>query len=194
MTLDTFGLPSEKPSAYYDRDSRYWKTWPGIAGSVSTESSVTVPKTGWMSGGYLFELQTSEPRTSGKGFSSPLRPAELLPTPRADEPGRRNPGYGRALKEEVTKLFPTPAAQMSGNTPEDHLRKKPSRTQVTDLKIIVEYDLLETGGKLLPTPNGSDASGGAQHPDKRKGHSRQLIDFALLFGESTSQPSGDGNS
>ena len=28
---------------------------------------------------------------------------------------------------------------------------------------------------LLSTPNTSDGSGGGQHPDKRKGHSRQLI-------------------
>ena len=33
---------------------------------------------------------------------------------------------------------------------------------------------------LLPTPNASDASGGGAHPDKREGHSRQLIDYALL--------------
>lgn len=32
---------------------------------------------------------------------------------------------------------------------------------------------------LLPTPNASDASGGGQHPDKREGHSRQLIDYVL---------------
>lgn len=34
-----------------------------------------------------------------------------------------------------------------------------------------------TSVRLLPTPNASDASGGAMHPDRRKGHSRQLIDF-----------------
>lgn len=33
---------------------------------------------------------------------------------------------------------------------------------------------------LLPTPNASDGSGGGAHPDNRVGHSRQLIDFALL--------------
>lgn len=32
---------------------------------------------------------------------------------------------------------------------------------------------------LLPTPNASDGSGGGQHPDKRAGHSRQLIDYVL---------------
>jgi hypothetical protein len=35
---------------------------------------------------------------------------------------------------------------------------------------------------LLPTPNASDCTGGGAHPDNREGHSRQLIDFALLAG------------
>ena len=35
---------------------------------------------------------------------------------------------------------------------------------------------------LLPTPNASDATGGGVHPDRREGHSRQLIDYALLDG------------
>lgn len=34
---------------------------------------------------------------------------------------------------------------------------------------------------LLPTPNASDGSGGGQHPDKREGHSRQLIDTVLAL-------------
>lgn len=37
------------------------------------------------------------------------------------------------------------------------------------------------GVHLLPTPNASDGTGGGQHPDKREGHSRQLIDYVLLF-------------
>ena len=40
---------------------------------------------------------------------------------------------------------------------------------------------------LLPTPNASDGSGGGQHPDKREGHSRQLIDYVLLC-TPTAQP------
>jgi hypothetical protein len=36
-------------------------------------------------------------------------------------------------------------------------------------------------GELLPTPLASDGSGGGQHPDKRAGHSQQLIDYVLLF-------------
>ncbi|MDD7813664.1 DNA cytosine methyltransferase [Mycobacterium sp. CSUR Q5927] len=35
---------------------------------------------------------------------------------------------------------------------------------------------------LLPTPNASDGTGGDQQPDRREGHSRQLVDYALLHG------------
>jgi DNA (cytosine-5)-methyltransferase 1 len=35
---------------------------------------------------------------------------------------------------------------------------------------------------LLPTPNASDCTGGGAHPDAREGHSRHLIDVALLAG------------
>ncbi|MCE5291569.1 MAG: DNA cytosine methyltransferase [Nocardiaceae bacterium] len=40
----------------------------------------------------------------------------------------------------------------------------------------------DADGRLLPTPAASDATGGGQHPSKREGHSRQLIDYALLNG------------
>jgi hypothetical protein len=44
--------------------------------------------------------------------------------------------------EDSVILLPTPVAQQSGCSPEDHLRKKPGRTQVTDLAIIVENGLM----------------------------------------------------
>lgn len=47
-------------------------------------------------------------------------------------------------------------AQPSGNSPTEHLRKKPGRDRVTDLAIIVENNLLPTGG-LLPTPQATYA-------------------------------------
>lgn len=53
-------------------------------------------------------------------------------------------------------LLPTPCASPSGNTPEEHLRKKPGRERVTDLSILVENDLMQSGGKLLPTPSTID--------------------------------------
>ncbi|ORL77814.1 hypothetical protein A5N75_08260 [Prescottella equi] len=93
------------------------------------------------------------------------------------QPGSRHHG-GTTLTDAVTVL-PTPVAQPSGNSPEAHLRKKPGRTQVTDLSIIVENGLLGSGGKVLPSPKASDATGGGQHPDKRKGHTQQLVDAVL---------------
>ena len=68
---------------------------------------------------------------------------------RPDAPGR-TPGL---------TLLPTPVSQPSGNSPEEHLRKKPGREVVTDLSIIAENGLFETGGRLrmLPTPTVDDA-------------------------------------
>lgn len=52
------------------------------------------------------------------------------------------------LDPSESQLLPTPVAQPSGNTPSDHLRKKPGREVVTDLAIIVENDLLPSGGRM----------------------------------------------
>ena len=45
-------------------------------------------------------------------------------------------------------MLPTPVANDSGNSPEEHLRKKPGREVVASLAIICERDLFETGGRL----------------------------------------------
>lgn len=37
-------------------------------------------------------------------------------------------------------------------------------------------------GAMLPTPDASAGTGGGVHPDTRDGHSRQLIDYALIYG------------
>ena len=82
----------------------------------------------------------------------------LMPTPTASDhkAGRHQAGTGHSLTQAV-QLLPTPVAQPSGNSPSEHLRKKPGRERVTDLAIIVENDLLPTGG-LLPTPQAVNAS------------------------------------
>lgn len=116
-------------------------------------------------------------------------------------------GEGNAFGDEgrlrPAVVLPTPVAQPSGNSPEDHLRKKPGRTVVTDLAIIAENGLWETGGMLptqrtsdtngpgvhgsggldlrtvvdvLPTPNASVRSG--QPHEKREGHQLLLSDVA----------------
>jgi DNA (cytosine-5)-methyltransferase 1 len=83
------------------------------------------------------------------------------------------------LRTTVT-LLPTPCAQQSGNSPEEHLRKKPGRKVVTDLAILVENGLLETGGALLPTtPNAQDGNGGGQYSSP--GHQSTLPGEARLL-------------
>lgn len=71
-----------------------------------------------------------------------------------------NPKDAERLGVDVSRLLPTPVAQPSGNTPEEHLRKKPGRTVVTDLAIMAENDLIASGGQLLPTPSVAMAEGG----------------------------------
>ena len=74
---------------------------------------------------------------------------------------RRAGGHGPTLADEVEwLLLPTPAANDTGNPPEDHLRKKPGRKKVTSLKCIVEHGLLVTGGQLPSAPSGLPSSSG----------------------------------
>ena len=90
-------------------------------------------------------------------------------------------------------LLPTPVAQPSGNTPEDHLRKKPGREVVTDLAILVENGLLETGGRLLPTPIVSDGTGGPKSLDGAQ-FAPQLREIKQLLPTPTTEPdTGNGH-
>ena len=103
----------------------------------------------------------------------------LMPTPRAlDATGVRGVTENRSDEAnaragltltDVTRLLPTPVSQPSGNTPEEHLRKKPGREVVTDLSIIAENGLLETGGRLIPTPSVADAMGGHERRGVARG-------------------------
>ena len=96
---------------------------------------------------------------------------KTLPTPLASdgEKERNNPAQARRKSpplSAVNHLLPTPVAQPSGNTPENHLRKKPGREVVTDLAIIVENDLLKSGGKVLPPPEAKNAHAGPDYARK----------------------------
>lgn len=142
-------------------------------------------------------------RTDGHRPGAAIRPSldsitDLLPTPTArdfkggnttvlDDHGRRRPvtledttrsrGDGGASDlATVACLLPTPSVAdgMGG-----HLTRSGTRSDELLLPGVARaYGL----GELLPTPNASDGSGGGQHPDKWDGHSRQLIDYALLHG------------
>lgn len=87
---------------------------------------------------------------------------ELLPTPTVGNATGGNATRSGARSNELLlpgvamSLLPTPVAQPSGNSPEDHLRKKPGRQLVTDLAIIVENNLILNGGRTsLPSDAGN---------------------------------------
>lgn len=99
--------------------------------------------------------------SKGQKYLSHIIGEHLLPTPTTSEAtgaGRSEKKTGGENLRTAVTLLPTPVAQPSGNTPENHLRKKPGRQVVTDLAILVENDMLTTGGKLLPTPTTQDVA------------------------------------
>ena len=82
--------------------------------------------------------------------------------------------------EPGVALLPTPSAcnANDGEGPETWL----ARREVVKARVKNGNGMgmpLAIAVQLLPTPNASDGSGGGQHPDKREGHSRQLIDYVL---------------
>ncbi|QGZ17177.1 DNA methyltransferase [Arthrobacter phage DrYang] len=103
---------------------------------------------------------------------------ELLPTPKGSDGEKGGPNQrgskGDYALPAVGHLLPTPAANDSGNTPEEHLRKKPGRTQVTSLQVIADHGLIETGGKVLPTPVGSEISAGGEREGQLSGEANTV--------------------
>ena len=107
----------------------------------------------------------ADPRPGPSGDTPGLT---LLPTPTAQPEAIGDPEvraarverarvkhgrpFGESLSSAVGQLLPTPVSQPSGNSPEEHLRKKPGRHVVTDLSIIAENGLFESGGRPAPTP------------------------------------------
>lgn len=103
---DTFGRTYTEPFAFYNRVSQSLKMWQGIDHPVSPTYSETVPKTGLLSDGFLYELPMPAHHTGEKGCSS------LLPTPLArDHKGRSfDPEDLSRLPNAMLKLLPTPKA------------------------------------------------------------------------------------
>lgn len=108
------------------------------------------------------------PSANTEGVGGGRRRGDVDGKKRAHESGsqrnaERSPTVGGGA--DALTLLPTPVAQPSGNTPEDHLRKKPGRVVVTDLAIMAENGLIESGGRLLPTPRTTDMNGPGDHGD-----------------------------
>lgn len=112
--------------------------------------------------------------TTGQESSSSPNVVFSTPDTMPDAPntGSNMKHHPAGLGNQVSML-PTPAASdyKRDDYPADRKRKSPSITTVS-----VHF----------PTPAASDSTGGGQHPSKRKGHTKQLIDTVLeLNGENT---------
>ena len=105
----------------------------------------------WLGGGAI--LPTPTPTATDSAGS---RGHKLDGTKYQDSSGWTLTNAALAVAGEAEwpdQLLPTPVAHDSGNSPEEHLRKKPGREVVTSLAIIVENDLLLTGGVPTPPPS-----------------------------------------
>ena len=136
MMSVTCGPTSGTQFAYYDHDSHSWKMWPAIGLWGSIEYSETVPKTGYMSAGRLFELPTSVPAIIANASSSSSR---VLPTPNASDPNETrttHAGGNLTLQGAVGGVNPV---DLQRHIAAGRIRR-PAETQPT----------------LLPTPRASD--------------------------------------
>lgn len=107
---------------------------------------------------------------NGNGMGMPLSIAvQLLPTPNAQDGnggGRySSAGHQSTLPGEV-RLLPTPRVGGGGDCESERRRNSPG----LESEVAMNY---------LPTPTASDCTGGGQNPDRRVGHTMQLIDEVL---------------
>lgn len=104
--------------------------------------------------------------------------SSLMPTPTVERVGQRT---DVTFSGDGATLLPTPAANDSGNTPENHLRKKPGRKKVTSLAVMAR-------GGLLPTPRTSDSNGGGSARRRRNGPPNGCDVATDTDGERTRRP------
>jgi len=143
-THDTSGHVSPTAFAYFDHDSRCWKTLQGTFLSDSEMSKPTWPRSGTTQNGIAYQRQPSAPRTSATEFSLSLH-GHTWATPTTQEiehrqmtindKGRRatKSGHGRGhsigLADQV-RLWPKPTAHITkeGGHPSEGRRNTPTLT------------------------------------------------------------------
>lgn len=123
-TPDTSGHVLPTAFAYFDHDSRCWKTLQGTFLSDSEMSKPIWPRSGTTHNGIAYQRQPSAPRTSVIAYSSSLHETmEWTPTATANQMAPsmipRNPGL---------RLWPTPTAHMTkeGGHPSEGRRNTPT--------------------------------------------------------------------
>jgi DNA (cytosine-5)-methyltransferase 1 len=105
--------------------------------------------------------------------------ARSIPTPRAQNPGRTNPGYGAGLNDFVKgtrpDLWPTPRTRglLGGSGSREMMQ-----TLVESGALDETEAALMLGAKLWPTPTGRDWRSGKASPETMAKNSRPLSEVA----------------
>ena len=181
----------------FDLSSSYLKTLEISSltktGKRSKKSSFKLPSMGTMLNGILLAVEIWEPVTKENAYGSCVtNPPTLnpkLPTPRAQEPGSTNHGYGDNLKEGVFKelgiptkkypSLPTPTARDHKDCgPNMNYQKAHEKRRLPGSVVVL--------GNQLPTPCARDYKGrtGQGFQDRSGGRPRQLPDALTRSGES----------
>ena len=176
----TSGLTSATPFAFYDPDSRCLRTSQATFLWDSTPSSPTLPPSGSMSSGRLYERATLGPATADSDCSS------SLPTPTARD---HKDGAGTTWRPEKCKLphtigtlLPTPTAQAAKHATDD---RGPGSLD--------DFNLWSVATRMMPTPTARlGTPRGAQakryvNPER----SNDLDDAVAWLGATSDQPSSD---
>ena len=168
MTHDTYFPTYWKPFAIYDQDTQSLRTFEDTLISDLTPFSATLPQSGMMRNGVLFELPKSERLTKGQGST-------LLRTPVASESSGGIVPYDKAkengnqisLTAQIQKFIPTPLASDAENP----------------LKLRNQMNITKAM-RMLPTPTVSDTfTGNLKSTQQKPGsmHSVTLPQAAKLI-------------
>lgn len=107
---------------------------------------------------------------------------ELLPTPTAADGDRASGTYERGNPTLLGALLPTPTANISGRTPEQHMAMRESIGRATPSQ-------LEAAARLLPTPSVADGTGGHKTRSGDQKDEPLLGGIAMLLPTPTSMDS-----
>jgi len=103
MIHDTSGRTYWKPFAIYDPNTQSLRTFEDTLVSDLTQFSGTLPQSGMMRNGVLFELPKSERHTKEQGYS-------LLPTPLSEDAENPNKQRQQVNITKAVRMLPTPTA------------------------------------------------------------------------------------
>ena len=219
------GFNSSEPYAWYDQNTSSWKTYQRSLLTEWTSFSETFTRQGTMQNGVVYQAALLElaikeidggsldtlptptreaahhrnnvPPSIGKtrGYDLTMKICEILPTPRASEPGRTNLGYGDNLKEGICKqigiptkkypMLPTPrASDVEGGVVKNVQYKY--ETFYRENKEGVRWGVkLRDAVSILPTPTATDYKGRSGQGFIDRHGKRRISDVLTQTGDNT---------